>query len=354
MNATPEDSSTTIIRPPQLIQAFVSGFNTVTNNMYLILLPIALDLLLWFGPHLRVKALMEPSMNDFLSFMRTNGGADVSALVSNLESLWKLFLNQYNLLIMMSTFPVGVPSLIAGQLPLQTPLGAPQLIEVHSIGQLLLGWLVLSLVGLGLGSVYFSAIARAVGKHLKLHSEAEFGCVPVSGPGDSTRVPELSPHTLAWEMMQTLLLVIALVIILILLMIPALFLSTFVALFSPTLAQFVLLMISFGALWFMVPLIFSPHGIFMCGQGVINAMLNSTRLVRNLLPGTGLFLLGALIIYQGLGTLWRIPPENSWMLLVGVLGSAFISTGLLAASFVYYRMGLHYLHSLRAQAPRSA
>jgi hypothetical protein len=38
-----------------------------------------------------------------------------------------------------------------------------------------------------------------------------------------------------------------------------------------------------------------------------------------------------------LDTLWRVPDEKSWLSLVGVAGHAFISTSLLAASFIYYR-----------------
>jgi len=38
-----------------------------------------------------------------------------------------------------------------------------------------------------------------------------------------------------------------------------------------------------------------------------------------------------------LNYLWSVPPNNSWMLLIGIAGHAFITTALLAASFVYYR-----------------
>jgi hypothetical protein len=55
------------------------------------------------------------------------------------------------------------------------------------------------------------------------------------------------------------------------------------------------------------------------------------------LPSTGLFLLVALLISQGLDTLWRAPGETSWLTMVGVAGHAFITTSLLAASFVYYQ-----------------
>jgi hypothetical protein len=35
--------------------------------------------------------------------------------------------------------------------------------------------------------------------------------------------------------------------------------------------------------------------------------------------------------------LWNTPSDNSWWMLVGIAGHAFVSTALLAASFIYYR-----------------
>jgi hypothetical protein len=43
------------------------------------------------------------------------------------------------------------------------------------------------------------------------------------------------------------------------------------------------------------------------------------------------------ILSQGLTYLWSVPPSDSWMTLVGIAGHAFITTAVLAASFVYYR-----------------
>ena len=43
------------------------------------------------------------------------------------------------------------------------------------------------------------------------------------------------------------------------------------------------------------------------------------------------------ILTTGLNYLWSVPQSNSWMTLIGIAGHAFITTALLAASFVYYR-----------------
>jgi hypothetical protein len=142
------------------------------------------------------------------------------------------------------------------------------------------------------------------------------------------------------------------VIILLFVMVPSVVLATLLSLISPFLSQIVLILVSFGTIWFMVPLAFSPHGIFLCGQSVIHAMLNSVRMVRYNLPGTGLFLLMALVLHQVLGLLWNQPPDTSWMTLVGIFGNAVITTGLLASSFIYYRGGLIYMQNMRKPGNR--
>ena len=86
-----------------------------------------------------------------------------------------------------------------------------------------------------------------------------------------------------------------------------------------------------------MPVFFSPHGIFTYKQNAFASILQSLRMARFTLPTSGLFLMSSLLISEGLGYLWRIPPSESWLTLVGIIGHAFITTSLLAASFIYYR-----------------
>ena len=52
---------------------------------------------------------------------------------------------------------------------------------------------------------------------------------------------------------------------------------------------------------------------------------------------SSLFVLSVFLLSRGLSYLWRVPENDSWLVLVGIAGHGFISTALLAASFVYYR-----------------
>jgi len=89
--------------------------------------------------------------------------------------------------------------------------------------------------------------------------------------------------------------------------------------------------------WLIMPVFFSVHGIFTLQLDAFRSILGGLRMVRFTLPNTGLFLLVFVIINTGMNFLWNTPSENSWWLLVGIAGHAFVSTALLAASFIYYR-----------------
>jgi hypothetical protein len=322
MNSIPQAETAL---PPRLMSALTSGFNLVAGHVYLLLLPIGLDFLLWFGPHFSLKALLQPVIEDWLNGIQMMGGSEMLNMTSSIQVLWEVLLERFNLLSFLSTFPVGVPSLMVGTAPVQNPLGTPAVYDVSSWSQAVSGWLLFSLLGLVMGSLYFGMVAR------------------------STVSPN-EPFALAravWDTGQVILLTLLLIMLLILLTIPVTLVTTILAMISPGLAQLALLLMSFILLWLFLPLVFSPHGIFAARQNVLRSMLISARMVRLLFPGIGLFLLSVLILAQGMGYLWRIPDESSWLMLAGILGNAFISTGLLAASFVYYRGAISWVETLR-------
>lgn len=312
------------VTPPGLIPSLVAGFNYVANHIYLILLPLAVDLLLWFGPHLRVKQLLLPALEESWKSISALASQGVAQNVQIAQKMWEEFLNQFNLLSVLRTYPIGMPSLLSGLGANENPLGAPQSIEIASIGLTLLIILVCLLVGLILGSIYFNMVARATTEEsVKAFLLGEAG----------------------WQAMQALLLSVILIGLLILFTLPGSILIGIFVWINPGLAQVALFLMVVVLFWFFVPLVFSPHGIFVLRQNALTSIFTSVRMVRFYLPSTGLFLLTMLLIGQGLDLLWRVPPASSWMILVGMLGHAFIYTSLLAASFAYYRGGLQWMQA---------
>jgi hypothetical protein len=79
------------------------------------------------------------------------------------------------------------------------------------------------------------------------------------------------------------------------------------------------------------------------------------RMVRFFLPGTGMFIVIAALISEGLNMVWTLPAASSWLTLIGIAGHAFVVTALLTASFIYYREGLRWMQEniQRMSAPMS-
>jgi hypothetical protein len=112
---------------------------------------------------------------------------------------------------------------------------------------------------------------------------------------------------------------------------------TALMLINPLLASGALFFMVILSFWLIIPLFFVPHGIFVRRQNAFHSIVTSFKMARFTLPTSGMFVFSSFILSTGLNYLWSVPKGNSWMTLVGISGHAFITTALLAGSFVYYR-----------------
>ena len=302
--------------PPGVIGSLRAGFDAVASHVWLIILPLALDIFLWLGPRLSVDGLLRPFVR--YVFLQARRGVEVSELDGFLETQMSLLdiLQDFNLLSLISKFrmfPIGISSLLAQTMPVETPLGEQSVMQVSSVPLLIGIVFILTMLGWLVGALYFHW---------------------VSG---TTLGPEEAGISLLRAILQTFILSICWLVGLLIILIPVTFILTLLAFISPLLANaaiFVLLLLSF---WLIVPLFFVPHGIFARRQNAFYSALTSLRLARFTFPTSGMFVISVLILSQGLNYLWKVPPSDSWMTLVGIAGHAFITTAILAASFVYYR-----------------
>jgi hypothetical protein len=295
--------------PPGLLKSLASGFDSVANHIAVILPPVLLDLFLWLGPRLRLKSFLEP----FLSNLPAVADAFPSSLpdLPTVQTIWADFAEHFNLFILLRTFPVGPTSLLSLVKTIGNPLWAPLSLEAGSFAGIL-GWIVLLLVGGWLtGTLYYHWVSRVA----------------------------LNPEAVSlWNSFkQVLLLSLIWLILLLFLSLPILLVISILAVISPTLAQIGMIVIVIFLAWLLMPIFFSAHGIFSLRLDALRSILASLRMVRFTLPNTGLFLLAFVLINQGLNFLWKTPSQDSWWLLVGIAGHAFVSTALLASSFIYYR-----------------
>jgi hypothetical protein len=306
----------TLPPPPGVFGSLKAGFDVVSNRVMLILIPLVLDLLLWLGPRLSVDGLLSPYFRLVLGQARRGVAEADLELFTQYQSLMMEWLRDFNLLSLLSKlqlFPIGISSLSAQTLPVENPLGLSNVVIVSSV------WIVLGLafilipIGWVGGGVYFRQVA------VSILGEKEAGI------------------SFQQAIFQTVLLSVIWLVALVILFVPLTLVLGLVALVSPLLANLAVLVLMFLLLWLIVPLFFTPHGIFVRRQNAFHSIYSSLRMIRFSLPTSGMFVLSAFLLSRGLDLLWSAPKNDSWLTLVGFAGHAFITTVLLAASFIYYR-----------------
>lgn len=306
----------TSLAHPKPIASFLAGFDKVTTHILLIGFPVILDLFIWFGPHLRIKTLVDAI---YAQIMRTPGLniASSSETTQMSQDFWNFIGERFNLLTMFRSIPVGIPSLMSGRSPVEIPGGAPAFWDVTTGGGVLAIWIGLSLVGLAIGTFYYIVVSQ----------------VSLSGKVNWRQAASQWPVASA----QIILLALLWVFLFLAISIPASCIISFFVISGIPLGQITLFMFFGFILWMFFPLLFSAHGVVVYRLNILASVRYSVRMSRLNMPATGLFFLIVLVISQVMDVIWRWPAENSWLTLVGILGHGFISTGLLAASFIYYR-----------------
>ena len=302
--------------PPRLIASLLAGFDVIARHITLVILPFVLDLFLWCGPQLKINRLIHTLSDTFLQLPGA-GSTETTQFIEAGREMWQWVGTRFNLFIFLRSYPVGVPSLMSSRLPINTPDGINSISwEITAPLMILASWFLLSLFGLGLGTFYFDSISRAATARSEKPSFHLSNCLR--------------------QLVQVFWLTLIFEILALLVSLPAICLISLLALGSPALGQLAMLLYGGGVIWLLFPLIFSPHGIFINQQNVIQSLRRGVVITRMTLPTTGLLFLVALLLSQGLDLLWSSPAETSWFSLVGIAGHAFVTTGLLATSFVYY------------------
>jgi hypothetical protein len=319
--------------PPSLTGSLRAGFDATANHIELLLLPVLIDLLLWFGPHLRLDDLVTRIFDELKGQVEMSA-AGTSDLLQLSGEFWSLLAKRLNLFSAIRSYPVGIPSLMIATQPVTSPIGTPSFWQVGSIGGAILLWIILSMVGLVLGTLYFALISQVVASE-----EISIRSVLKGWP---------------WMSVQVILLALLISAIIILLSIPFSCLASVLMLSGFAVGDAALLIFGVIALWLLLPFFFSPHGIFVNRSSLLRSVRDSLWVSRATMPKTALFFLILLAIDEGLTILWRVPQENSWLAAVGIVGHAFIATGVLAASFFYYMDARRWLKRLVQQTQLSA
>lgn len=317
--------------PVGVIASLTLGFETIASNIGIILLPIALDLFLWLGPHLSIN----PIMQRFTALLAQVPMTDAASMENQraMIDFFRLIGETTNVFTLLSTAPLGVPSLMVSQLPTVLPGGKPTVLFLDDELMFAALALAFSLVGLLLGAVYFNLIGWAV-RDTKL-SAAEL----------TRRI------FINWARLAAFSIVIGLIGAVA--SVPMLLVLGVMQIISPVLAGIGVSLWAALGLWFFIYIGFSLHGMVLQDRGVFRSMWESVRFVRaNMFSVIGLFAL-IFLLNWGLGYVWSLPAVDSWLMLAGIGGHAFVSTGLVTATFVYYKDRYRWWNERRQQLMES-
>ena len=316
--------------PPGIINSLKAGFDAIAAHIYAIILPILLNLFFWLGPRLRMDAFFNSIKADMVNIWRTGGvpAAEIQKMIDSYEKI----LPTINFFWLVRTLPIGISSLIFPESTGATPLGNPIALQAGFFS--IIGWgFLLTLIGWIGGGLYFRSVAS-----IAMDNNEE---VPVG------RFRALA---------QTIMLSITFTVLSLVIGLPIVLILSLVLQLNEFLANILVLVLSLASMWLIVPLFFWPHGVFVKRQNFITSVITSIQMARFTLPTSSMFVLAVFLLTAGLNYLWTIPPQDSWMTLFGIFGHAFVTTGLLAASFIYYRDMNNWLQKVmdrvRASTPR--
>jgi hypothetical protein len=307
--------------PTGVIETLSAGFSAVNRQLWVLALPVLLNLFLWLGPHVSYSPLVGPAVTDAAEWTRqvALGPRRVPRnpeLVSALDQTRQFLIarsDEVNGLDALTWGPIALPNLTA------LPGASDELAFVNGWmdGVALLG--ATAALGLLLGGWFYGGLAAA--------STGARG-----GPLEAGRA---APRSVAHVLGLTAVLVGTGL----LLGVPVVLLIGFTALVSPPVAVLGAFLLAAAILFATLHLFFAVDAIFVSHAGPLRAIQRSVVLVRrHLWPSVALMLLTWLIL-AGMGRVWDVVASNlqsPYGVALGILGNAYIASGLIAASMIFY------------------
>ncbi len=312
-------------KPLGVIDALAAGFELVVRHPWVLLLPIALDLFLWLGPQARAKPVFDQVIQVLAESAVQSNAPDAQSSFELLRGALQAAGDQFNIFSYIALFGIGIPTVTGLDMP--KGLAAPVAFSIAD-EVTLLAWIVLcALIGLLLGSIYLEWIARPV-RH-------EAG-------GARTFLPRLvkAYATVLW-------LAVLVVGGALLLSVPFVVSAVLVSFLSPGLAFVLLLVIWLILIWLAMYLAFAIPAVFVSGSGAAQAILNSIAVFRySFWSAVGLIFL-IVLVEMGFSVIWQQLVVNAWGVVVVILASAFLGTGLIAGGMLFYHDRFTWLTQVR-------
>jgi hypothetical protein len=298
-----------------IFKAFFSVFKqaivTVGSHIYLVIFPLALDLFLLFGPRVVLSQVLNPTLmalpaiDNFEQQFNLSWEAFITRMMESIT--------QFNAFSSLRTLPFGLPSLISQRLGNLNPFGESSVVNLSNIGNALLFFVLSALIGILLGTIYFTLIAKAVRQASSEISKTTKSFL-------STYFNLVAFNLLIW--------LLALV-----LLIPIVLLIGLLIRLSAGLGYFVYMVVIVFLLSFLMPLVFTPLFVIAERTNIFQAALKSVRFTRTSGVLASFFIVLSISFSYLTNMLWNSAPNSSPFVLVGVFGHALVTTILLTAGF---------------------
>ena len=302
-----------------IIDTLTAGFTTVTKHLWLMAVPVVLDVALWMAPKLSIAPVVQHLATTLTDAVQTldpavASDASVTQMLDAFNTTMQQGVGSANLLSSLALGRLGVPS-IAGLRQIQPQVD--RVIEIGGYGQYLGVQMLLLLVGLLITCLFLGMVAQVVrgegvsiGKLLK-------------------RLPTDWLHMLAC--------------------LAPLAMALFSVLLSSAILGFLAFLFWAIFLWVVIYLIFVPEAIIMAEQKPLKAVVASLSVVRSSFwPTMGLLIL-TYLINLGLSLVWDKLLASNVGMAAAILLNAFVGTSFATACFIFFRDRLAALYAAKQQ-----
>ncbi len=308
-------------QPPGVIDTLSAGYAAVNRQLWVLLVPIVVDVFLWRGPQVSFSPLIHPVVSKASEMMRqalrAARGTESTNLLAALDQQRQTLMNTADSNILALSIAQG-PLAVPGVAPLLGGVG--DFSFVHGWGEALL------ILGAGLtGGLALGALFRAlIAEQVRSGHPAPMGAARRT-PRGVARVIGLAAVLLGVALLLGL---------------PVLATVAAASVLAPVTAGLGAVLLLVAVLFAEVHLFFAVDAIFVSDVGPLSAIQRSVSLVRrSLLPTMGLIVLTWLIL-AGMDQVWQLaaalvqPPFGA---VLGIVGNAYIASGLMAAGMIFYK-----------------
>ena len=314
---------------PGVIETLTGGFEQVNRVPWIVGLPIVIDVALWLAPPLTAGTVIHSFIGSLTGLYGTiaANGADPTTVDQARQALTELDTSagSFNLLSLLVGGFAGVPSAH----PVSVSTLGPQ--QLGSFGGLAGAVLLMILLGTLLGCLYFGVLGQQV--------------------RDGRVVGATLARRVGFYWLSVLAFLGIVIGISLVVAIPVSLAVGLIDLIAPGIGVVLMLLAVAGAeivrVLAMIYLFFLVYAIVLSEAGPVRAAVNSTRVVASNFWSSVGFILVVIVISRGMQVVWSGLTGSAAGTFVGILGNAYVQTGLVAASMLYYQSRVSRLPAAR-------